>query len=334
MTPQEPQTSRSMANRFEITIDGAINMVAQINPMLAWLISAFSTAFIGLVDYLTGTGIWFGPIYICIVFFSTWILKARGGIVIGLACFSAGVLANGASVYPYDRTEIVLNVGMRLLAMMVVVTLIAAFRRSHDREWHSARIDHLTGAMTGATLLEQASRSVSSAGVVAYLDLDGFKGINDRFGHAAGDEVLRSFAKQVSGQLSKKDLFARLGGDEFLIYLPQADVSDVQSAIESLHKRLNNSVSWEGHPIGCSIGAVLVPAGCRIGESDVAEADRLMYLAKRDGSGLCFRSSGSQVEAAPVARGRNFRLLIKLPRWNSQSARSDASCLEQVRNGN
>ncbi|MDB5700141.1 MAG: diguanylate cyclase [Sphingomonadales bacterium] len=328
MKAYEPQPSRSVANRFEMTVDGAISMVAQIDPFVAWLTSAFSVALIGLVDYITGTGIWFGPIYICIVCFSTWILRARAGIAIGLACFSAGLFANGASVYPYHRTEIVLNVGMRLLAMVVVVMLIAAFRRSHDREWHSARIDHLTGAMTGAALLEQASRSASSAGVVAYLDLDGFKGINDRFGHAAGDEVLRSFAKQVSGQLGRNDLFARLGGDEFLIYLPQADASDVQSAIESLHKRLNNSVSWEGHPIGCSIGAVLVPAGCRIGESDVAEADRLMYLAKRDRSGLCFRSSGSQIEAASTARGRNFRLLIKLPRWNRQPTRSNAYCLD------
>jgi len=200
--------------------------------------------------------------------------------------------------------------------MTVVVTLIAAFRRSHDREWHSARIDHLTGAMTGRTLLEQAYRSVSSAGVIAYLDLDGFKAINDRFGHAAGDEVLRSFAKEVSGQLRNKDLFARLGGDEFLIYLPFADAADIQSVIESLHKRLNSSVNWEGHPVGCSIGAVLVPAGHCIGKSDIAEADRLMYLAKRAGSGLCFRGSSSQMVPCSTARGRNFRLSIKWPRWN------------------
>lgn len=315
-------THRSMIEKIETAVDHVISAGAQINPLLAWITSVLAIVITGTCDYLTGSAVWLGPVYIIIVFSLTWILGARAGMLVGLTCFATGLCVNGASLYPYDRAAFVLNMALRLIAMTLVVMLIAAFRRSHDREWHSARMDHLTGAMTGPTLLEHAARAAARTGVLAYLDLDGFKAINDRFGHAAGDAVLRSFASQVSGQLRKTDLFARLGGDEFLIYVSLADASEAQPVVESLHTRLNQAVSWEGHRVGCSIGAVLVPAGHSITERDVAEADRLMYAAKRDGSGLRLGSISAPVERGASAHASSAGFLSAVSRWNVAPARS------------
>ncbi|MCW7540649.1 diguanylate cyclase [Aquabacterium sp. A7-Y] len=122
---------------------------------------------------------------------------------------------------------------------------------------------------------------------ILYLDLDGFKAVNDRLGHPAGDEVLRSFARRVKVCVRASDLVARLGGDEFVVLLEgvtdAADVRHVAAKIIDAGSR--------PYPLGAAIAEISVSAGVRIvdnaEEGDpadlLADADEALYGAKRAG---------------------------------------------------
>ena len=124
---------------------------------------------------------------------------------------------------------------------------------------------------------------------VLFVDLDGFKPINDSFGHAAGDVILRSAAARLLQEAGEGDTVARVGGDEFLILLE--DVSDVAASITVANRVLASlsqpfEVSGKHVQIACSIGIVVHPDhGDR--NKLVANADAAMYAAKRAG-GSCY----------------------------------------------
>lgn len=120
---------------------------------------------------------------------------------------------------------------------------------------------------------------------VMFVDLDGFKPINDSFGHAAGDAILRSAAERLRLQARDSDTVARVGGDEFLILLE--NVNDPADCLAVAHRLLNAlgqpfEVAGKTVQIACSIGIVVYPDH---GERDklVANADAAMYAAKRAG---------------------------------------------------
>jgi diguanylate cyclase (GGDEF)-like protein/PAS domain S-box-containing protein len=125
---------------------------------------------------------------------------------------------------------------------------------------------------------------------VMFIDLDGFKPINDTFGHAAGDGVLKEVARRLQSVVRGNDLLARLGGDEFvaLIESPNAgeDSMRVGSRIIEVLKR-PYSVGRHRVSLSCSIGVVLHPGHEPSGERLLACADAAMYEAKRAGGGCC-----------------------------------------------
>lgn len=122
---------------------------------------------------------------------------------------------------------------------------------------------------------------------VLFVDLDGFKPINDSFGHAAGDVILRSAAARLQAEARESDTVARVGGDEFLILLE--DVTDVADCVAMANRVLAAlsqpfEVSGKKVQITCSIGIVVHPDHGERGKL-VANADAAMYAAKRAGGG-------------------------------------------------
>jgi len=116
-----------------------------------------------------------------------------------------------------------------------------------------------------------------------YFDLDGFKAINDVYGHAAGDAVLQHFAGTLISHVRGTDVVGRLGGDEFCIILAHANLNQARgkgiSLIDALH---GNPPCWEGHPvpISFSFGAYELRAG-ESPDAAIAAADQAMYAHKR-----------------------------------------------------
>jgi diguanylate cyclase (GGDEF)-like protein len=117
-----------------------------------------------------------------------------------------------------------------------------------------------------------------------YLDLDGFKPVNDRYGHAAGDAVLQEIARRVSGLLRKSDTVARLGGDEFAVILTGSpDTAGLVA--EKCREAICLPIRFEGHDIsvGVSIGIACFPGDGASEEELLRKADGAMYEAKRSG---------------------------------------------------
>lgn len=150
-----------------------------------------------------------------------------------------------------------------------------------------ARHDMLTGLpnrMCFYKALDDALKMNNGMGVAVFcLDLDGFKPVNDTFGHAAGDEVLKMVAERLRGA-ARGHMVARLGGDEFAI-LMTGDVGDIADVAKGCIAAFKSSFRIEGAivDIGISIGVSAAPENGENGEVLIQEADRALYRAKANG---------------------------------------------------
>lgn len=155
---------------------------------------------------------------------------------------------------------------------------------------HMSEHDHLTGLpnrlkfeLRAEELIREARISGTSVGLL-FIDLDGFKPINDVHGHSAGDAVLCDVAKKLLGAIRSEDMVARLGGDEFVIAMPLAagNADRLHSLRLSLAMRIGQVLGWEGRDlrVTASIGAACFPADGDSAGAVLAKADHAMYLDK------------------------------------------------------
>jgi diguanylate cyclase (GGDEF)-like protein len=155
-----------------------------------------------------------------------------------------------------------------------------------NAELHDARHDALTGLAARGLFLVQlaglaASRPTDGELAVLFVDLDGFKGINDRLGHEAGDRALVDVARVLKSHVRSGDLVGRLGGDEFVVALA-GPASSLQGVGEGVAMRVIESVAALGQGLGCSIGLALQSGG-ESPEDLLQRADHAMLSAKQRG---------------------------------------------------
>jgi diguanylate cyclase (GGDEF)-like protein/PAS domain S-box-containing protein len=166
-----------------------------------------------------------------------------------------------------------------------------------------AQHDTLTGLANRAMLMEQLERQIALAkrhghGVaLLYLDLDGFKPVNDRFGHNMGDQVLQIVAERFHKVIRDGDLLCRQGGDEFVVLVPEAGNTDellsmawkLVEASRAAFLELDKSIE-----ISASVGIARFPEHGNTSEQLLAAADNAMYSAKRAKTNPVQVSRGSQ----------------------------------------
>lgn len=154
--------------------------------------------------------------------------------------------------------------------------------------------DDLTGLPRRTLLLDRlqaAWRHAQRNGEVAallFIDLDGFKQVNDAHGHDAGDAVLRATAQRLVSGVRSNDSVARLGGDEFVVLLASANsLAGAEVVAGKLLSSLAEPVPYQGQllRVGASIGVTLVDAGAESPDALLRRADAAMYEAKRAGKG-------------------------------------------------
>src|SRR5690606_5108289 len=163
--------------------------------------------------------------------------------------------------------------------------------RMEEAERHAYH-DALTGLANRMRLAVELERRLTRARheggrvAVLYLDIDGFKVVNDTLGHEAGDELLRSVSRRLQDVLGEDDLMARMSGDEFVILLDE--VSSPQAAMfaaRKLQAALVTPVELQGmsHHVSASIGLCLYPDDAPDGSTLLRHADSAMYRVKRSG---------------------------------------------------
>jgi diguanylate cyclase (GGDEF)-like protein len=231
----------------------------------------------------------------------------------GTVCMSANALGGTGLTSILVVATAMLLVGALLASMLDARLQVVARRLTHSLQEANVKLetaneeltqrafsDSLTGLPNRRVFQERLSQAVQRLGrpdahsdahrdarqlAVLFIDLDGFKPVNDSFGHAAGDEVLKVTAARLSAAVREGDTVARIGGDEFLVLLDELDSA---AACEPVIQRILEAISApqhiSGHEIQVtgSIGAALMDAG---GDGDrlIASADAAMYVAKRVG---------------------------------------------------
>ena len=163
---------------------------------------------------------------------------------------------------------------------------------AEQRVQYLAYYDDLTGLPNRALLQDRLAKAVADARrqkhkvALLFLDLDGFKDINDSLGHSVGDLLLQGVAERLKKWGREQDTIARLGGDEFLVMLTHVrDVPDAAVATERLMDVINGAFVIQGRNlnVSCSIGVSIFPEHGVDGETLIKNADAAMYSAKQSG---------------------------------------------------
>jgi diguanylate cyclase (GGDEF)-like protein len=209
-----------------------------------------------------------------------------------------------AAVRPWNdrglRLQVLLTLGAVGLLSLASAASFEALRGARRRAERDALIDALTGAGNRRAFQAELVRDVARAQrsgtplALTVLDLDRFKRINDRYGHAGGDAVLRAFVAMARSTLRSGDAVYRIGGEEFALILPDSDRDAARQGVERLRAAMAASpVPWQDGTIayGASFGVVAAaPDALRGAPSKLAEAllsfaDDAAYAAKRAGRG-------------------------------------------------
>jgi diguanylate cyclase (GGDEF)-like protein len=232
--------------------------------------------------------------YAIAVTIAAWCLGERAGLFVALLSTLGDAVIRHSRITAFAHgglvTTEVWNAITRFGTLALVVILVTGMRTAFALERWRAAVDSLTGVLNygaferEATGVMGAARAAHQTVVLAVMDLDGFKQVNDRHGHSAGDRVLKDFATTAVGVIRQDDLFARIGGDEFVALLVVRSVQEGESVAMMVHERLTRILASTGLGVSCSMGA-LIMVGDEIvpGDGHIELADKLMYEVKRSG---------------------------------------------------
>lgn len=190
------------------------------------------------------------------------------------------------------RRSILFLTVFSLLLVFLVVQLIRLFikeRASEMRLQELATRDALTGLFNRRYVIEylagefERSKRHQRPLSCLMLDIDHFKHCNDAFGHAYGDEILKSFASALEANTRRQDVAGRYGGEEFLLVMVETGKDEALVVAEKLREKTSEIVKKDGTPLTVSIGVAVMDVGCPSPDALIDEADQAMYRAKAGG---------------------------------------------------
>jgi diguanylate cyclase (GGDEF)-like protein len=182
-----------------------------------------------------------------------------------------------------------------LLAVAIgIVLLVRRLRASHAALWALARRDELTGVGNYRALHERLAEEIARHQrhgrefALVLLDLDGFKQVNERFGHLEGDRLLAEIGDSLRREVRREDSVFRQGGDEFAVIVPEVNAEEADEVAARLRGRVSGRGfgSDEDRPVSAATGLALYPADGRTVEELLGRADLDLFAAKREGRPL------------------------------------------------
>ncbi len=245
---------------------------------------------IAITDFSSGVEVRTFPLYYVPISLAAWYYARAGAVSVSALCALAWLASNQLAGLEYSHPAIwVANTIVQGTSFVTVGLLVASLHAALARERTLSRTDPLCALLNSRAFYEESDRLLALCRrgrrpvTLAYLDLDNFKAVNDRFGHKAGDEVLRAVAKGLQSSIRSADLGARLGGDEFAILLPELSADAVRKTLERLRDTLRQASVDPSGAVTVSMGAVTFLEAPADVETMVQAADSVMYSAKSDG---------------------------------------------------
>jgi diguanylate cyclase (GGDEF)-like protein len=288
-----------------------LETLGRLRPAVIVAIAALLVALIFLASHAIPVDIRFPFLYLVPVALTAWFAGPRTAAlfsVLGAAASSLESLAENGFGQP--GSLVIYTNGVLLLGFSLLFSsVLSALRAALWREKASGRVDPLTQISNRRAFSELAGAEIQRMAryggsfTVAYLDLDDFKLVNDRFGHEAGDRVLVATAHAIRTSLRVNDIVARLGGDEFVVLLPETEPRDAEAVLRKLEAQLATVMRDGRWAVTVSIGAATFEKPPVSVEQMVELVDVLMYSAKSKGKGRLERrvigASGSS-EVTPA----------------------------------
>jgi diguanylate cyclase (GGDEF)-like protein len=222
--------------------------------------------------------------------------SVKWGLCTGLTYVFVGHLFVFLLCMAYDQHEYMVMEGQTLFSIAVISSLLIGLAHKEKNVLYvQSMYDELTH-LPNMRLLKDISHSMMAranrndmSGAFLFVDIDGFKAINDRFGHQAGDELLQKIANRLKNCLRESDIVARVGGDEFVIHLGDLKSADgaetvALNVIDNVSRPFYDSTITAR--VGASIGIALYPQHGTTMKTVMSKADKAMYAAKRSGKNV------------------------------------------------
>ena len=268
--------SRGVARQLTIAIAGFAALLA-----------------VGLVDAAIADDVDFTAMYLAVIAAVAWTSRLAIANLIAVAALVASLGADVVAHPPDLSVVLVWNGAGGLAAFVGVAMLVHYARAERDELRRAATHDSLTGLPNRVLFLDRLehalalSRRRGPGPSVLALDLDGFKQVNDTYGHHAGDIVLRATAERLSSCVRESDTCARFGGDEFAILLPYGGREGSARVVAAIERAFQRPFTIDGKNISLhpSIGRAIAPTDGVASAVLLRVADERMYQDKSTGPG-------------------------------------------------
>ena len=230
--------------------------------------------------------------------------------LVSLARFLVAVTGHGTTDYRNDNS-LIQHVYLATFSIALISSslgfMLMVTKRVQERLEYAASHDDLTGTYTRATFFELLAREIersrrhSQCVSLLIMDIDDFKLVNDRYGHPAGDKVIKTFASVASAELRSHDVLCRYGGEEFAVLLPNTGLDEAGAVAERIRRVFSSVMTIDDMPPSTvSVGV----GSAHGGQADMAQliesADQALYIAKKLGK--------NRVELAPEIVERSHRV--------------------------
>lgn len=252
--------------------------------------SLLLVAAIGAIDHLTGYELSFSIFYLIPVGISSWYAGKRLGILVCIISATTWLAVDYTAGHQYTHPAIPYwNASVRFAFFVIIADLLGRLRSTLEFQASLAQQDGLTGIMNARTFRQRYDSLAQLAArhghpmALGYLDLDGFKGVNDSLGHGVGDRVLKAVATELAKRLRASDFVGRLGGDEFAVLLPETDLAGARTFFTEIRESLLGLAAHNRWSVGFSIGVAVFHSPPANPEDAIRCADDLMYKVKSTG---------------------------------------------------
>jgi len=256
----------------------------KIGALLAFLV-VLAIVLIGWLERNVSHHVHLSLLYFIPILVTTRLFGMRVGVAASVICAAITLVLDLSSA---DRDPNFFGPYLNVIMILTVYVAAVMLDGQYHHESQVARTDGLTGVLNRKAFFELLDFEVDRCRryhrpvSIAYIDVDDFKMINDRYGHATGDRFLMTLAKTLNKGSRTVDKVARLGGDEFAILMPETDEQGAKVVLDRLSV-LAQIMNQHLFSITLSIGVATFHKAPETAQAMISEADRLMYLSKKKG---------------------------------------------------